>query len=202
MGYWVQLPRRLKICVAKCIKNCSNAWTRLGNKRGSPNNFVIRKCHRKHATVWRSLFSQSKPTLTLSEQTMNKTEIIINLWYVCDEWGFIYSLRARAYIGTGSDENKLAMLQKFAQVDYLIARIFAIPVEFRIDGSLIYHKDALWLLDSPIAFFEEAIKALQSDLPSQTPLDIPVRPLVCLTPLLGDDAGNIRPIISEVKRLS
>ena len=133
---------------------------------------------------------------------MNQPEIILNLWYVCDEWGFIYSLRARTYIGTGSDEEKLALLQKFAQVDYLIARMFTIPVKFRIDGKLIYHKDALNLMPSPIAFFEEAIKTLQNDLPVQTPLDIPAKPLVCLTPLLGDDAGNIRPIIDEVKRLS
>ena len=81
---------------------------------------------------------------------MNQPEIILNLWYVCDEWGFIYSLRARAYIGMGSDEEKLAMLQKFAQVDYLIARIFTIPAKFRIDGELIYHKDAMgcWIARS------------------------------------------------------
>ncbi len=129
---------------------------------------------------------------------MDNTEIILNLWYVCDEWGFIYSLRARAYIGTGSYAEKLAFLQKFASVDYLIARIFSIPVRFRIDGQPLYHKDALSLLNSPIELFEEALKAIQSDLPIQTRLDIPQKPLICLTPLLGDDNGYIVPKIDEV----
>ncbi len=132
---------------------------------------------------------------------MDNSEIILNLWYVCDEWGFIYSLRARTYIGTGSFAEKLSFLQKYAAVDYLIARIFPIPKRFKIDGKPLYHKDALALMDSPVALFEEAIKAMQSDLPSQTHLDIPLKPLVCLTPLLGDDNGYIVPRIDEVIHL-
>ena len=41
--------------------------------------------------------------------------------------------------------------------------------------------------------YEDAIAALQADLPGQTPYDIPDRPLVCITPLLADDAGTITP---------
>ena len=116
---------------------------------------------------------------------MDNPEIILNLWYVCDDQGVIYSLRARAYVGTGSDQEKSALLQKFAAVDYLIARIFPIPPKLHIQGQPVYHKAALDLMDSSIDLFAEAIQAIQRDLPSQTPLDIPSKPLICVTPSSG-----------------
>ena len=36
---------------------------------------------------------------------MNQPEICLNLWYVRDEEGFIYSLRAQAYFLEGSDDD-------------------------------------------------------------------------------------------------
>jgi hypothetical protein len=124
------------------------------------------------------------------------TEITLNLWYVIDDLGFIYSLRARAYIGQGSDEEKLEQLQSLASTDYLIARIFPIPKKYHIHGQPFFHKSGLDLMET-IDLFQEAIEALQSDLPSQTPLDIPDKPLVCITPLFGNDDGDIRPFISD-----
>ena len=132
---------------------------------------------------------------------MNEPEITLNLWYVCDDLGFIYSLRARAYVGVGSDEEKLESLRKHASTDYLIANVFSIPSQFHIEGQQVFHKDALDLMN-PVTLFEEAIVTIQRDLPSQTPLDIPSKPLVCLTPLLGDEDGNIHPRIDEIQRLS
>lgn len=127
---------------------------------------------------------------------MRQPEIILNLWYVHDDMGFIYSLRARAYLGFGDDQENLTLLQKFAIHDYLIARPFPIPERFGIQGKPLFHKSAMDQLDSPIALFEDAIRALNRELPSQTPFEIPKRPLVCITPLLGDDAGNIQPHFS------
>ena len=124
------------------------------------------------------------------------TEIILNLWYVVDNLGYIYSLRARAYIGEGTDEEKLEYLRDHATKDYLIARIFPIPQKYHIEGKPIFHKAGLDLME-PIDLFSEAIETLQRDLPSQTPMDIPTKPLVCITPLFGDDRGNIRPIFPE-----
>ncbi len=66
---------------------------------------------------------------------MSDPEIILNLWYVVDDLGYIYSLRARAYLGSGSDDEKLAMLQKYAKTDYLIAKAFPIPKQFHINGQ-------------------------------------------------------------------
>lgn len=132
---------------------------------------------------------------------MENPEITLNLWYVRDEEGYIYSLRARAYIGTGSEEEKLNALWKWALHDYLIARVFPIPKQFHIEGDPIFHVEALDFLDSPLALFEEAIQALQAELPSQTKLDIPASPLVCVTPLFGDDDGNIYPKINKMTRI-
>lgn len=70
----------------------------------------------------------------------SEPEIILNLWYVHDEAGIIYSLRARAYVGFGSDKEKLALLQSHALVDYLIATPFPVPGRFHttvieVEGS-------------------------------------------------------------------
>lgn len=134
--------------------------------------------------------------------TSRQPEIILNLWYVCDDMGFIYSLRARAYFVVGTDEEKMNELQKHSQTDYLIARAFSIPARYHINGQAVYHKAAFDLLDSPVDLFREAINTLQNELPSQTPFDIPSKPVVCFTPLLGDDFGNIRPKIDEVDFLA
>lgn len=40
---------------------------------------------------------------------MDNREIILNIWYVTDEEGIIYSLRAKAYISEGTDEEKIAL---------------------------------------------------------------------------------------------
>jgi hypothetical protein len=132
---------------------------------------------------------------------MNEPEITLNFWYVSDDLGIIYSLRARAYMGLGSEKEKLEDLRKHAAVDYLIAKAFPIPVRFRTNGQPILHRAALAVIN-PIELFEDAIKFLQSELPSQTPQDIPASPLACFTWLLGDDDGNISPMIDAVDSLS
>ncbi len=40
---------------------------------------------------------------------MGTREVILNLWYVRDEEGIIYSLRAKAYVADGSDEEKIKL---------------------------------------------------------------------------------------------
>jgi len=55
---------------------------------------------------------------------MEEPEVILNLWYVYDDLGFIYSLRGRTYLGYGTDEEKLKFLHQHATKDYLIAKSF------------------------------------------------------------------------------
>ena len=133
------------------------------------------------------------------KQIKDGPEIILNLWYVVDDLGVIYTLRVRAYIMDGTDETKLEYLRTMANFDYLIARIFSIPKRFQIRGQAIFHNAALDMMSSPVELFEEAIQTLQNELPAQTPYDIPDQPLVCITPLFGDDEGHIHLMIDEGK---
>lgn len=127
---------------------------------------------------------------------MNQPEICLNLWYVRDEDGFIYSLRARAYLLEGSERENLRELQRLSRTDYLIAKAFPIPAQYSINGIPVFHIAALEQIRKT-DLFVDAIAALQSELPAQTPFDIPDQPLVCITPLLGDDDGNISLKIDE-----
>jgi hypothetical protein len=143
---------------------------------------------------------------------MDEPEIILNLWYVFDDRGVVYSLRARAYVQSGSDEEKLRFLQRFAERDYLIARPFPIPERFHttvMEGKTGKKMPAMLtqVLETqggPVAagnLFAEAFKAIEKDLPAQTKLSIPEDPLICLTGLYADDEGNIRPQIDGQVRI-
>ena len=131
-------------------------------------------------------------------------EIIVNLWYVRDEEGVIYSLRAKAYVGTGSDAKKLEFLQQRALVDYLVADPFEIPRRFHVrigigrDSKVmpVALVSMLQTLDSPIALFEDALKVVESRFPAQSKLEIPQDPLVCTTPLMQNKQGQIEPRIT------
>ncbi|MFZ0774554.1 MAG: hypothetical protein WCA49_00570 [Candidatus Sulfotelmatobacter sp.] len=127
-------------------------------------------------------------------------EIILNLWYVHDEAGIIYSLRARAYVGFGSDKEKLALLQSYALVDYLIATPFPVPERFHttvieIEGSRkmpVALKSAIEATVGPHSMFEDVFVKMEEQLPAQTKLSIGQKPLVCITPVLGQDDGTLK----------
>jgi len=131
-------------------------------------------------------------------------EIILNLWYVYDDMGIIYSLRARAYLGFGTDEEKLAFLQQFARTDYLIAQPFPIPDRLQmklVEGTEkrklpVVPKQAVDALGGAYVLFEEVFLQLEKQMPAQTRLTIGKNPLVCITPLLGDNKNNILPCFS------
>lgn len=131
---------------------------------------------------------------------MNTTEICLNLWYIRDVEGFIYSLRARANLLKGSDTEKLRELQRLAKSDFLIAKSFPIPAQYSIKGMPICHIEVFEMINK-VDLFKEAILFLQNELPAQTTFDIPDQPLVCITPLLGDESGNISLKIDEIKYL-
>ena len=128
----------------------------------------------------------------------------MNLWYVMDEEGIIYSLRAKAYIGSGSDEENIKFLQQRALLDYLVADPFEIPRRFHTeimngrDSQImpVVHVSILQTLDSPIALFEDALKMVESRFPAQSQLEIPQDPLVCTTSLMPNEWGVIEPRVS------
>ena len=137
-------------------------------------------------------------------------EIILNLWYLYDELGTIYSLRARAYVGSGSDEEKLELLRTFAPDDYLIAQPFPIPeryhttiteggTEQRMAVALCH---LLPLYGSECALFEDAFRAIEDQLPIQTDLAIPELPLVCVTPVRCTEDGLMQPQTARSRRFT
>lgn len=141
---------------------------------------------------------------------MEKLEIILNLWYIYDDKGFVYSLRARAYIRSGTDEEKTKYLREHALTDYLIAQSFHLPLwcKTNIVGGIkkdtipIVHIDALKITTpNMLNLFEDAIKELENNLPFQSRLEIPQEPLVVITPLLGDEDGNIKPHFTKTGKL-
>lgn len=137
---------------------------------------------------------------------MDNREVIVNLWYVMDEDGIIYSLRAKAYIGIGSEVEKLEFLQQRASLDYLVAEPFEIPQRFYIQiGNMdtpettlvpVAHVSMLQTLDSPITLFEDALRIIEDRFPAQSQLDIPQQPIVCTTPLMQNQQGIIEPRFS------
>lgn len=132
---------------------------------------------------------------------MTNGEAVLNLWYVHDEQGIIYSLRARAYVADGSDEAKLAFLQSRAMLDYIIAEPFEIPPQFHLrigagrDAKKmpVAHVKMLNSADTPLALFEQAIRTLESRFPAQSHVCIPQNPLFCTTPLIQNKQGVIEP---------
>jgi len=141
---------------------------------------------------------------------MKTPEIMFNLWYLHGGDGFIYSLRVRAYVGTGTDEENLAILQKFAATDYLIARPFTIPERFHVVEQIIGGSSKRLAVASTLAFqmennfitlFEDAIVEMEKAFPAQSKIKVSDCPLVCITPLAGDEAGNIKPEFRTTRRV-
>jgi len=141
---------------------------------------------------------------------MEKLEIILNLWYIYDDKGFVYSLRARAYIRSGSDEEKLKYLHEHALSDYLIAQPFELPSWCKtnfISGNdqvtyPVIHYDMLKIkAPNILSLFEDAMKQIDEDLPIQSNLSIPQEPLVVITPLHGNSKGNIKPDFTRTGKI-
>jgi len=139
---------------------------------------------------------------------MSEPEVILNLWYVIDDEGLIYSLRGRCYVHSGTEEEKLAFLRSFAETDYLVAQPFPIPKGFHIhlvggekeQQIPIASYGAVRETVPFISIFEDAIQAMEKQLPAQTKLTIGSDPVVCITPLLGDEDGNMRPLTENTEK--
>lgn len=140
---------------------------------------------------------------------MSSPEIILKLWYVIDDEGLIYSLRARCYVHSGTDEEKLTFLRSFAEMDYLIAQPFPVPEAFHVTMDYGDRKETLPFATYKglretghfTALFESVYDAMQAQLPAQTKLRIGQQPIVCMTPLLGDEDGNMRPLTENTERI-
>ena len=130
-------------------------------------------------------------------------EIVANLWYIIDHQGFIFSLRVMSYVATGTEQEKLSFLASRAYLDYLVARPFPIPERYGTtfvgdDGEhtkyAVIHHDSTGAIGGVDQLFFDALDIVQSDLPTQTNLQIPESPLIKVTALHGGQDGTIIPV--------
>jgi len=137
---------------------------------------------------------------------MKQGEIILNLWYVYSEDdGFVYSLRAKPYVHSGSEEEKFTFLRSRATLDYLVACVDPIPEEFIThfncpESSVkmpVIHSSYFNTCSNRLSIFEQLLKKIENDLPAQTRLSIPENPVVCITPLRANDDGDLLPMTSN-----
>ena len=117
-------------------------------------------------------------------------------------------MRARRYVHSGTDEEKLTFLRSFAETDYLIAQPFLVPEGFHVhpvggdkeQKMPIASYSAVRETVPFISLFEDAIQAMEKQLPAQTKLKIGNDPVACVTPLLGAGDGNMRPLTTNIER--
>ena len=140
---------------------------------------------------------------SVSANLPEDAEIVANLWYVIDDQGFIFSLRAMSYVATGTEQEKLSFLASRAYLDYLVARTFSIPTRYGttfVDNGdertkyAVIHHDSTAAIGGVDQLFFDALDTIQSDLPAQTELQIPESPLIKVTALHGSRDGAVMPV--------
>lgn len=135
-------------------------------------------------------------------------EIILNLWYIYDDTGMCFGLRARAYIATGTEREKLDLLHLLAGSDWRSATVYPIPKQFcvvRPDGVILeglFDLRAAGAIGGMITLFEPAIRQIQAELPRDCRLTIPNDPLTCLTPLYMNDDSSMEARVTTPHRAS
>lgn len=135
---------------------------------------------------------------------MTSPEIILNLWYYVDEeQQFIFALAGRAYMASGTDEEKTALLKQLAATDYPLVLKLPTPdryVTFYADKMRPGIAPASELDDPATQLFEVVYQAIEADLAKMAedrdwPLDdykIPDNPLFVMTALYQEDGGGVR----------
>jgi hypothetical protein len=131
-------------------------------------------------------------------------EIILNLWYYVDEdQQCIFALAGRAYMASGTDEEKTALLKQLAATDYPLALKLPTPdryVTFYADKMRPGITPASELDDPATQLFEEVYQAIEADLAKMAEernclvedYKIPDNPLFVMTALYQEDEGGVR----------
>ncbi len=139
-------------------------------------------------------------------------EITFNFWFLIDEAvGFAYALMGRAYLLTGSDDEKLKVLHALAPTDYLLATKYRVPENFSvIDPAGNVRKrlvdPGLVMVQANVAIIcEEVIRELEKIFPPKItwedgemrsePMLAPQAPLMVCTGLLEHEDGQITSLI-------
>jgi hypothetical protein len=96
----------------------------------------------------------------------------LNLWYETD--GFIISsLRSKAYVASGTDEEKLAFLQERANADFADAKLYPVPDAMKAEVKLVGESgsasigrectlETLEMMGGYMALFRDIVKSTPS----------------------------------------
>ncbi len=97
-----------------------------------------------------------------------ESEICLNCWYFTDDTGFVFRLAAKAYALTGTDEQKLNMLQLLSASDHLTAIHDKVPDRFvlNLDGQELRGVvPAIVMQENAIPYFDDLIGKVEKALP-------------------------------------
>lgn len=115
----------------------------------------------------------TKPTRPAIEETATG-EICLNLWWLLDpETGIVCRIAGRAYSLTGTDEQKIELLQRLAIMDYYSAELVPLPERYNliINGSKLSGATMAMTIDYDYdGVFREVINKVEAELPAQTRL--------------------------------
>ncbi|MGH8557301.1 MAG: hypothetical protein ACRESZ_07530 [Methylococcales bacterium] len=124
-------------------------------------------------------------------------EIILNLWYVTNRM-IISELRGKAYVASGTDDEKLSFLRSRFGGDYRVAQVFPIPEEMRADITLLAGSTTI---DAGKGTTDEFVKVMGGyvrlfrdvflAIPKGEFRFDPAQPLVVITPLLKGSDGAL-----------
>ena len=120
-------------------------------------------------------------------------EIILNLWYVTGGT-FIYELRMKKYIASGTDDQKLKILQIRSKSDFNNAQVYPVPENMKSEvnissGSKEYKTAQMCMLSTlefyggKLALFREIIL----NVPNHGFHYDPQSPMICITALVNKD---------------
>lgn len=138
---------------------------------------------------------------------VEKAEVIMNLWCICDQDDkVIYGLAGRAYCVSGTDEEKTALLKQLALTDFGLANRMPVPDRFSVEvkGELMTGICSLSELNNKeTTLFQEMYEELQAEIDSRyngSSTDegqmqittIPQNPLFLLTALVEENDGSIK----------
>lgn len=133
-------------------------------------------------------------------------EIILNLWYVTGGT-FIYELRMKKYIASGTDDQKLKILQIRSKSDFNNAQVYPVPENMKSEVNLFSEShenkkvqmcmlSTLDLMGGKLALFREIIL----NVPNHGFHYDPQSPMICITALVDND-GQLSPQIDGFEHL-
>lgn len=144
-------------------------------------------------------------------------ELCFNIWFVIDIGTNLSShCYLKPYFLDGNDDEKLNILQKLAETDYITCQRFAFATDINVHDSESIYNDVIpvgginLFFDQNIDFF---LKVMESDLPpiirfsgkedcqaDQFIQEFPSSPLYCMTFLYENEYGKSKPNTSQVNK--